>query len=673
MPSRQDDGVRRDEEDRLTSAVSTLRNFGSSCASLGLRGVKLQLSAVMARAAQQALETIADTAAQQPDRQPERAYKAWSGSCAELLSLFSLALRHSSRSLCPDSPKEEIAMYAQLREGLLSELHLLSGAARSLGDTALLSRLGCALLRTGTLQCYTALLSDAARQLEPAARAACADLPDWPDMYALEKKVEVVLGRSAAGGLTSPRWRTAAMSGALRLAGEAVRLLELLGACSGSRGEPGDVSGTVLHHLSRVLGQGLGAPALACGAGGSGGEQGSGSSGSGVQDSAAGCGECSKFEEARKAASSCGHVSKLYQHASRLLLLATAAARNSATHEAASQLAEQLVARICSFEHGVLSLRCTTMTDSASAVAELVQLCAALDGGTTYGMAPGLWPLPGADGAGGAGGAEAGGSLLAKMRLCMTLEFWALEEAPLVIKDKGQTAKTHKEQFADAASGVSDLYTTWRQAEDIHMPGRVDGTVRRKLSVSKAKMVTFAQKYVTILAELRCTAANLKLPPCSAPAMLQLCMRLARGLLARGRLGGAGGCSPAAAPAAGAVEAAGAGAGAGAGTATRGDDALTEADLLRTAHRVLDRMLLQAAMNTARVVLQPQCDRPARGRAGARRLARLWGWWKVVVEAARQGVPLNVAWFSDARRQAAQGRVWSRMEQEPHSAPSLPC
>ncbi len=668
MASHVTNGERRQEADESTSAVMILKETGWNLVAASSRGGKVQLPKAKTKAAARAMETIMNAAAQQPlDVQLERAYTAWSRCCAELLSLFSLAVRQSSRSLCSDSSRDETAMYAQLREGLLSELYLLSAAARSLGDTALLSRLGCALLRTGALQCYSVVLSDAARQLHPAARTACADLPDWPDIYAMEDTVEAMLGRSA---LTSPRGRTAAASGALRLAGEAVRLMELLGACSGSKGEPGDASGTVLHHLSRVLGKGPGAPARACGGGGTGGEQGSVSSNTAVQDEAAGPRGCSEFEQARKASSSSGHVSQLYQHATRLLLLATAAARNSATHQrthqAASQLAEQLGTRFCCFEHENMSVICSTIADFGSAVAELVQLCAALDGGTTYGMAPGLWPLPGADGAGGAGGAEAEGSLLAKLRLCKTLEFWGLKEAPLVVNDKGQAAKEFREQVTSMASDINRLFRVWRDTEKFRMPGVVDRGTRRSLAFVHAEQQSMTEEYVEQLATVRLASASMHLPPCSPPAMLQLCMRLARGLLARGRLGGAG-CSPAEAPAAGATETAEAGAGAGAangsnalpdadatagvracgagaGAATAGrGSALPAADLLPTAHRVLDRMLFQAAMGTARVVLQPHCDRPARGRAGARRLARLWGWWKVVVEAAQQGVVAGVA------------------------------
>ncbi len=664
MARRVDDGKRGGKADESSPETKTLKDIGWSLLTASSRGSKAQLSKATARAAVRAMEMITDAAAQQPDVQSQRAYKAWSASSAELLSLFALALRHSSRSLCPDSPREEIAMYAQLREGLLSELLLLSSAARSLGNAALLSRLGCALLRTGTMQCYATLLSDAALQLQPAARAACADLPDWPNIHAMEEMVEAVLGCSPAGGLTNSRGRAAAVSGALRLAGEAVRLLDLLGACSGGQGERGDVSGIALRHLSRVLGQFQGACAHGIGI---------------EQGNAAGCGEYREFQRACSAARSSGHVSQLYQHATRLLLLATAAARNSGTHqrthEAASQLAKQLVARTWCFEQGVESFTCSTVTGCGSAVAQLVQLCVALDGGTTYGMAPGLWPLPGGDGAGGAEADD--GSLLTKLRLCVMLESWG--ERPTRHKDQVQMAKDLDERAAVLADNVGLLFRLWSGTENFRIPGS------REFAMNPAEAVRMAKRLVEGLASMRHVSASLKLPPCSPSAVLQLCVRLARGLLARGRLSGAGGRTPssAPAPAAGAAEAAGAvagagtgpiaggggggggggagsGIGAGAGAATEEDEAaaaggsggggggggaasggqgvLPEAALLPTAHRVLDMMLFQAAMGTARAVLQPQCDRPARGTAGARRLARLKGWWEVVVEAAQQGV-----------------------------------
>lgn len=322
-------------------------------------------------------------------------------------------------------------MYGQLREGLSTEISLLCSAARSQSDVALLSRVGCALLRTGALQCYTRLLSDAAWPLQPAAQAACADLPDWPEVVALEAKLKEVQGCSTQG------MSAAVVSGALRLAGEAVQLMEVLGACSGGEGEPGDASSTALRKLYWLL---EGGPE-AVGATTNDVEQGSISGDTGMQ------GRChDAFQEAREEAMSSGHVFKLYQHASRLLLLATAAARTSGTHQrthaAASQLSKQLVARISFFEHEAASVTCSHPKDCGSALAELVQLCAGLDGGTTYGMALGLWPLPGDAGAGragGAGGAEAGASLLAVVRLYLTLQSWGTQEGPAVMTGMGPT------------------------------------------------------------------------------------------------------------------------------------------------------------------------------------------------------------------------------------------
>lgn len=87
-------------------------------------------------------------------------------------------------------------------------------------------------LLAGALQCYTRQLSNAAGQLQPAARAACADLPDRPETADVEITVETVLERGTAAGLANPHGRTAAISGTLQLAGEVVRLQELLGECS---------------------------------------------------------------------------------------------------------------------------------------------------------------------------------------------------------------------------------------------------------------------------------------------------------------------------------------------------------------------------------------------------------------------------------------------------------
>ncbi len=90
---------------------------------------------------------------------------------AAYLALFSSALRRSSPFASGDDPK---SAYASIRESLCKQLSMIQDDAY--GPHC--ERLGAALLRTDTLQCYSRLLAAASEQLQPAATVLFSTQPD---------------------------------------------------------------------------------------------------------------------------------------------------------------------------------------------------------------------------------------------------------------------------------------------------------------------------------------------------------------------------------------------------------------------------------------------------------------------------------------------------------------
>ncbi len=663
------------QQESSAAAASSLKLVGNRLLANYCRGRQAWLSLSEAKAASRAAGVLLVAATQHQAFEERRAYNSWAGSWSELLSLYAIALRQSSRSLHQDQTKDELAAYMQLREGVSSEVHLLCTAAQRVGHVALLRAMGCALLRAGTLQCYTRLLSDAAEQLQPAARAACADLPEDAEVPAAEEKLFMMLGQSREGVRISPGAASAAVSGSLRLASEVVRVLQLLAACKENK----VVTGTS---------QGVWQCVRACGAFAAC-EQAGAAAGSATSSSSSGGGPChdakssagqAAFLEALGHASSQGHLAGLHQHAARVLLLATAAARGRDTHQHTHETASQIARQLMEFMWQVSALAVTNKTidaaDGGLLMSELVQLCASLDGGTTYGMAPGLWPRPGGCGADGAGSAASGDPLAAKLLLGVKMRH-AIALCSLLGQAEGSGAAQHtravRDMFVELKGFADSLLHEWNSINAKLLSPVAEGSegraFRRLASQRKAQLAKSAQQCLRSLTATRKEVLLEGAPPRNRAAVLCICLRLARAVLrAQERPGGvapgalpggpAGGVGGVQRPRVGAGAApAGTGGGVGVGAETGATPAAGAGSSEAALQGLVDLFLLQSAVAAARAVLTCDIDASIGGRAGARRLARLRGWWEVVVEAARRGVvaKLNVA---HALEPPAQKRRW---------------
>ncbi len=651
-------------QDPSATAASTLCALGRRLVASSKRGQEVALSPHELKAARRAANLLLDAAERHSTTEADRAYNLWAESGAELLSLFALAVRRSSTSLYPDASNDELQAYDQLRRGLCTELRLLTTAARDLCNLALLSGLGCALLRMEVLQAYSRLAADAADELRPAARAACADLPQPQGLANAVTELLVDMGRAQPTGPVSPR----ALSASLRLVDEVLLLLDVLCACKG-RADLSGVKNISAEFMVRTLQlqpcDGADGPSPGAGGGTPGQVEGEGR---GLEPSA--------YEKALWQETCIDSQSELYSHAVRLLLLATAAARGSAahrgTHELAGTALQGLWYRLVYLQPVALAVPSAFTNDYGVAVSEVVRLCGALDGGgTTYGMAPGLWPQPPWAGEGGADWVMSKECQASKALLAVTVAQW--RKIFNSSRRAQATPRYPQPDVAGAATTLSLLRDNFRRLEQEQQAKGARKLRQRRLAETRAAIEAAASELLETTDTMFETVALVNVPSVNPLAAAELCLRLARGLLAgwtgqHGLAGNSGAPAPAAGPpatgeraglsctstATAAPAAPGAGGGAAEGAGAEGAEAgaaaarsVTGADEdqgVQSARRLrlaTDRALLHAALHTGRAawlyadVVGMRGDQRAQRR---RALALLRGWWRVFVAAARQGL-----------------------------------